>query len=85
MQASGDTEGAELHATYLVPSKSAPLATMTTINMNGEGSKGSVTKMLNQHKTSAELLISGKTTYVPEDGLRFEPNCCYPLVNNVYF
>ena len=76
MQASGDNESAELqHAAHFLaaPSKSAPMIpTMTKINMNGEGSaKGSVTKMLNQHKTSAELLISGKTTYVPEDGLRF--------------
>jgi len=74
MQASGDNESAELqHAAHFLaaPSKSAPMIpTMTKINMNGEGSaKGSVTKMLNQHKTSAELLISGKTTYVPEDGL----------------
>lgn len=70
MQASGDVvENAEPHAPFL-----SPMATMAaTMSCNGDGGarKTSVTKMalLNQQKTSAELLISGKTTYVPEDGL----------------
>ena len=71
MQASGDVvDSAEPHAPFL-----SPMATMAaTMSCNGDGGarKTSVSKMalLNQQKTSAELLISGKTTYVPEDGLR---------------
>ena len=80
MQESGCGESAESHAhattlPHLAPSKNVPIAgtALTAINRNGEvaNNKPSLNKMLNQRKTSAELLISGKTTYVPEDGLRY--------------
>ena len=76
MQASGDVTSAEPHALpHRAASPSSKMTVATTMT-NGDGSgarKSSVTKMalLNQPKTTAELLISGRTAYVPDDGLRY--------------
>ena len=72
MQGSGDFESAEPHASPFAPIATTTTATMACNGDDGAARKPSVSKMalLNQQKTSAELLISGKTTYVPEDGLR---------------